>query len=204
MNTLVSFVSISSMILIAAILGNIPIIGGASNTTSANGTIATSSNKTLGEQQNLSKGIIIGPAGNFTTRHIEINATQVAQQTFREIPTSLFYLLLSIVVLLFIPVIVDLWLAHRRNKMSSIQGIIRGPKGMPGLYRALMTFGIIILVGVVIIYVLALVAFNTTIQSPATQALIEVLRNLSTILGTALATIIAFYFGIRGSEGAIE
>ena len=36
------------------------------------------------------------------------------------------------------------------------------------------------------------------------QALIDTLRNLSTILGTGLATIIAFYFGTRGSESAVE
>jgi hypothetical protein len=34
--------------------------------------------------------------------------------------------------------------------------------------------------------------------------LIDLLKNLGTVLGTALATIIAFYFGVRGAESAAE
>jgi hypothetical protein len=69
-----------------------------------------------------------------------------------------------------------------------------------------MTFGIILLVGTVIFYVLALITLNINnpTNSAALQSLIDVLKNLSTILGTALATIIAFYFGMRGAESATK
>jgi hypothetical protein len=77
--------------------------------------------------------------------------------------------------------------------------------GMPDLYRSLMTFGIIVLVGTVIFYLLALITLNINdATSPALQSLIDVLKSLGTILGTALATIIAFYFGTRASESATE
>ena len=63
-----------------------------------------------------------------------------------------------------------------------------------------MTFGVILLVGTVIFYVLVLITLN--INNPSSnstlQSLIDMLKNLSAILGTALATIIAFYFGLRG------
>jgi hypothetical protein len=76
---------------------------------------------------------------------------------------------------------------------------------MPDLYRSLMTFGIIVLVGTVIFYLLALITLNiNNATSPALQSLIDVLKSLGTILGTALATIIAFYFGTRATESATE
>ena len=40
--------------------------------------------------------------------------------------------------------------------------------------------------------------------SPAFVVLVDLLRNLGIVLGTAVATIIAFYFGVRGTESAVE
>ena len=68
-----------------------------------------------------------------------------------------------------------------------------------------MAFGIIVLLGTVIFYLLALITLNMNNPStPAFESLVDLLRNLGIILGTALATIIAFYFGIRGTESAVE
>jgi hypothetical protein len=76
---------------------------------------------------------------------------------------------------------------------------------MPGLYRTVMTFGIILLVGTVIFYILALITLNIDkLSDPGIEPLVSVLRDLAIILGTGLATIIAFYFGIRGSESSVE
>ena len=101
-----------------------------------------------------------------------------------------------------------MWLAyHRKPTVSSNTTDKENVRalGMPGLYRSLMTFGVIVLVGTVIFYLLALITLNIdNSTSPVLQSLVDILKNLSTILGTALATIVAFYFGVRGSESATE
>jgi hypothetical protein len=64
-----------------------------------------------------------------------------------------------------------------------------------------MTFGVIIVVGIVVVYLIALIAFNIgSTENNNVEALINVLKNLSTILGTALAGIVAFYFGSKGKQ----
>jgi len=98
-----------------------------------------------------------------------------------------------------------MFLAYRKKPKDSTDKENNRVVGMPGLYRSLMTFGIIVLVGTIIFYLLALITLNiNNSTSPILQSLIDILKSLGTILGTALATIIAFYFGMRGAESATE
>ena len=124
------------------------------------------------------------------------NVTDIFKQIGGGTPLNL---LAVVAIAMVIPLVIDMLLAYRRN--SNVKSDDKGNHsviGMPGLYRTLMTFGVVLLTGIVLLYLLLLITiYNNT-------ALIETLRNLSTILGTGLATIIAFYFGMRGSESAIE
>src|SRR5918997_3623352 len=135
-----------------------------------------------------------------------VNATTVINSIFENnLPTVFIIVIASIIG---VPLILDIILAYRRKPptgSSTDRESSNRVVGMPDLYRSLMTFGIIVLVGTVIFYLLALITLNINdSSSPALQSLIDVLKSLGTILGTALATIIAFYFGTRAAESATE
>jgi hypothetical protein len=140
----------------------------------------------------------------------DLNTTQTQNQSSNkpaiEQVTSFFEaikitdIVLIIAFFMFVPLIVDLLFAHWRKLKH--QQDTKPPLGIRGLYRAIMTFGIILLVGTVIFYLLSLISVNVTQNTPAVDSLLETLENLSLVLGTALATIIAFYFGMRGSENS--
>jgi Bacterial Ig-like domain len=177
---------------------------GLSNATNATERMISLLNNTLSALNQTQAQLNISSAGNlsnFTVTNITrptgnatiINATQVTAQVFRDLPASILVLLFSIVILISVPVVVDLVFAHRK-----------GRRGLPGLYRALMTFGVIFIVGTIVVYLIALIAFNITIQGATMNALINILQNLGAILGTALASVIAFYFGVRGAESSAE
>ena len=131
------------------------------------------------------------------------NFTQaVAQRAFTDLPGSIAGVLAAAIVLVIaVPLLTDLFLAHYRQGKQKVGG---RPLGMSGLYRSLMAFGLIAVVSILVVYLVALVSFYIAIQSPSSIALINVLQNLAAILGTALATVIAFYFGVRGSEAATD
>jgi hypothetical protein len=135
-----------------------------------------------------------------------VNATTVINSIFENnLPTVFIIVIASIIG---VPLVLDIILAYRRKPptgSSTDRESSNRVVGMPDLYRSLMTFGIIVLVGTVIFYLLALITLNINDStSPALQSLIDVLKSLGTILGTALATIIAFYFGTKAAESATE
>jgi hypothetical protein len=135
-----------------------------------------------------------------------VNATTVINSIFENNLPTVFIIVISSII--GVPLVLDIILAYRRKPPAG-SSIDRESSnrvvGMPDLYRSLMTFGIIVLVGTVIFYLLALITLNINDStSPALQSLIDVLKSLGTILGTALATIIAFYFGTKAAESATE
>jgi hypothetical protein len=155
--------------------------------------------------------MIKNAAGNATKNALGNNTsanatTKIVRSLLGENPSGTAMTILSIIRLVIaIPLSIDLILAYIRRQRETAQGIASAPVGMPGLYRALMTFGVILIVGTLVFYAIGLVIANISmIGPPGVQALIDVLRNLASILGTALASVIAFYFGTRASEKAAE
>ena len=172
------------------------------NTTSAltNATSAlTNATKAL---ENISSIPAVKPLPT-TTNATVVNATKLINSIFDSYLPHLFIIVIFLIII--IPLVLDMYLAYRKKTNQSTDKENNRVIGMPGLYRSLMTFGVIVLVGTVIFYLLALITLNiNNSTSPILQSLIDILKNLGTILGTALATIIAFYFGMRGAESATE
>lgn len=143
--------------------------------------------------------ISAAPANNATI----VDATTVIDSIFQSGLPIIFIVVIAVAMV--IPLCLDMILAYVRKSKEGTAKESSVPVGMPGLYRTLMTFGIVLLVGTVVFYVLALTTLNiNNPTNPILQSLVEILKNLSTILGTALATIIAFYFGMRGAEVSAE
>jgi hypothetical protein len=146
------------------------------------------------------------PAGDAPANQAPGNQTDLVETIISSNIPAIFIVVVFLIII--IPLVLDIILAYRYKptESSTDKDKDRGRvRGMPGLYRSLMTFGIIILLGTVIFYLLALIGQNmNNPNNPAFVSLVDLLRNLGIILGTALATIIAFYFGIRGSESSVE
>src|SRR5919108_5157943 len=143
------------------------------------------------------------PPTTTITNASPVNATTVINSIFENNLPAVFIIVISSII--GVPLVLDIILAYRRKSTVGTDRENNRVVGMPDLYRSLMTFGIIVLVGTVIFYLLALITLNINDStSPALQSLIDVLKSLGTILGTALATIIAFYFGTRAAESATE
>jgi hypothetical protein len=146
------------------------------------------------------------PPPNTSTNATIVNTTTIISSIFENNLPAVFIIVIASII--GVPLVLDIILAYRRKPPTVSTGGENSSNrvvGMPDLYRSLMTFGIIVLVGTVIFYLLALITLNINDStSPALQSLIDVLKSLGTILGTALATIIAFYFGTRAAESATE
>jgi hypothetical protein len=162
--------------------------------------------KALQDISNISAAPPLATTATTATNATAINTTKVINAIFdSNLPIVFILVIFGIII---IPLGLDMWLAYHRkptvSSSSTDKETVRA-LGMPGLYRSLMTFGVIVLVGTVIFYLLALITLNIdNSTNPVLQSLVDILKNLGTILGTALATIVAFYFGVRGSESATE
>jgi hypothetical protein len=161
----------------------------------------------LGNVTQIAKSAAGNATKNALGNNTSANATaKIVRSLLGENPSGTAMTILGIIGLVIaIPLSIDLILAHIRRQRDTAQGTTSAPVGMPGLYRALMTFGVILIVGTLVFYAIGLVIANISmIGPPGVQALIDVLRNLASILGTALASVIAFYFGTRASEKPAE
>jgi hypothetical protein len=178
------------------------------NTTSA----LANATEALTNATNAFQGVVSNPPARTpappatSTNASTVNTTTVISSIFDNNLPAVFIIVIASII--GVPLVLDIILAYRRKPptvSTSGENSSNRVVGMPDLYRSLMTFGIIVLVGTVIFYLLALITLNINDStSPALQSLIDVLKSLGTILGTALATIIAFYFGTRAAESATE
>jgi hypothetical protein len=108
------------------------------------------------------------------------------------------YFVSIVATVMVVPMLVYMIMAYRRFPNESIGMIILPNPRNEGFYRTLMTFGVVLLSGITLVYLLALMAIYKD------KDIIEIFKNFSTIIGTGFTTIIAFYFGSKGFQNSDE
>jgi hypothetical protein len=132
---------------------------------------------------------------NATTEQVKANAQTEQLESFRTIITVS---ITGIGALIIAPLLLSMYLTYRTGRI----GTNIHPLVMSQLYRVLIAIGVIFTVLVILIYLNSMIWFNMSIQSPNITALLETQKNFLTIIGTAFASLVAFYFGTRASQGS--
>lgn len=148
---------------------------------------------------------------NATTEQVKANATavqakanatafQAEAQTkqLNSFQTIITVSIAGIGALIIAPLLLSMYLTYRTGRI----GINTRPLVMSQLYRVLIAIGVIFTVLVILIYLNSMIWFNMSILSPNITALLETQKNFLTIIGTAFASLVAFYFGTRASQGS--
>ena len=148
---------------------------------------------------------------NATTEQVKANATAETEQakerteqlnSFNWIIT---FSVSGIGALIIVPLLLSMYFTYRpggkgTNIRPSGIGTNMRPLVMSQLYRVLVAVGVIFTVLVILIYLNSMIWFNMSLQSPNITALLETQKNFLTIIGTAFASLVAFYFGTRASQ----
>jgi len=97
----------------------------------------------------------------------------------------------AITAMIGIPLVLNLLLRAHQGRDTSINQ----------LYRVLVAIAVIFVVILIVAYLNSLIWFNTA-QGPSNviESLLETQKNFLTIIGTAFASLVAFYFGTRGTR----
>jgi F0F1-type ATP synthase membrane subunit a len=142
-------------------------------------------------------------------QNVRKNLTATIKETVSDLlPQSIQAMLLLLFLIIAIPLILNLIFVFVRRVLASPNNGKKKNRLTNSLtntentdfYRALMTFGLILIVGLLVFFLIGIISSN--LDKPRNDnlnAIINVVQNLAAILGTALASVIAFFFGLRAS-----
>jgi Bacterial Ig-like domain len=139
---------------------------------------------------------------NATAEQVKANATAFQVQALTQQLGS-FQLIISssitgIAILTIAPLLFSMYFTYRQGgRGTNIRPLVTNQ-----LYRVLVAIGVIFTIVLILIYLNSMIWFNMSVQSPIITALLETQKNFLTIIGTAFASLVAFYFGTRGSQGS--
>jgi hypothetical protein len=97
-----------------------------------------------------------------------------------------------------------MYISYRQGLQRNSKGTDISQFGSQGLYRLSVAIGVTFTVILIIVYLNTLSLSFIGIQSAAASSIIEMQKNFLTIVGTAFASLIAFYFGTRGTQGILK
>jgi Bacterial Ig-like domain len=125
------------------------------------------------------------------------NVTAVAREATKETITGFAVpgfasvigsLIFAIAIFIVVPLVAGMLLTYRQGFR------------MNQLYRVLVAIGVIFTVILIVVFLNSLIAFNISAPGTTTATLLETQKNFLTIIATAFASLVAFYFGTRGTQ----
>jgi F0F1-type ATP synthase membrane subunit a len=142
-------------------------------------------------------------------QNVRKNLTSTIKETVSDLlPKSIQDMLLLLFLIIAIPLILNLIFVFVRRMSPPTNNKKRDSstnRENTDFYRALMTFGLILIVGLLVFFLIGIISSNVDKQeNDNLNAIINVVQNLAAILGTALASVIAFFFGLRASTAQRE
>lgn len=133
--------------------------------------------------------------GDTVTPPPALNATTIVTplqvQAIGSITDTVLILIVGIALLIVAPLILSM---IRSNSTNMRQFRLRE------LYRLLVAVGVTFTVILIIAYLNAMASTLIVLQSSNVDTVIGIMENFTTIIGTAFASLIAFYFGTRGTQ----
>jgi F0F1-type ATP synthase membrane subunit a len=159
---------------------------------------------------NQSASKVASQAVTSEVQNVRKNLTTTIKETVSDIlPQSIQAMLLLLFLIIAIPLILNLIFVFVRRvlppppnndkKKNRLTNSLTNRENTD-FYRALMTFGLILIVGLLVFFLIGIISSN--LDKPKNDnlnAIINIVQNLAAILGTALASVIAFFFGLRAS-----
>jgi len=106
--------------------------------------------------------------------------------------------IVAIAVIMVVPLILHLFLLYRQRLKMNSKAANDNSFLINQLYRVLVAIGVTFTVVLVIVYLNSLIWFNE--DKNILNSLLETQKNFLTIIGTAFASLVAFYFGSRGTQ----
>lgn len=138
-----------------------------------------------------------------------IRATQTAEQVtasrlasqLNAFATIIGTSVVAIALMIVVPLLFSMYLKYRQDSRMNSKGASTSPVVINQLYRVLVAIGVIFVVVLIVVYLNSLVWFNTIQgRTEILTALLETQKNFTTIIGTAFASLVAFYFGTRATQ----
>jgi len=127
------------------------------------------------------------------------NISQIKTQTqLSSFTTILGTSIVAIAVIMVVPLLLHLFLLYRQGLKMNSKAANDNSFLINQLYRVLVAIGVTFTVVLVIVYLNSLIWFNE--DENILNSLLETQKNFLTIIGTAFASLVAFYFGSRGTQ----
>jgi Bacterial Ig-like domain/Bacterial Ig domain len=131
------------------------------------------------------------------TPSLNVTAPPVPTTSSVYLTTTVLIYAAIVALFMFLPLVYDMAKTYNQKGKPATEATRNG--GFPDLARSLMAFGIIVILAILAFHVLVTITYSVLLPD-IRNSLLDIIKNLSTILGGAVSAIIGFYFGQKTVE----